>query len=87
MDGQERSKTLINREETHGHEFPILIEKFGFILSIVLAVFIGQWMWSVSGWPALVLWLVTVCGLPLGVLLLGEMLARITQKIHVKGEN
>ena len=87
MDDENGAKTLINREETHGHEFPILIEKFGFILSIVLAVFIGQWMWSVSGWPALVLWPVTVCCLPLGVLLLGEILARITQKIHVKGKN
>ena len=87
MNVQERSKTLINREETHGRKFPSLIEKFGLILSIVLVVFIGQWMWSESGWSAQVLWPVTVCGLPLVVLLLGEMLARIAQTIHVNGEN
>jgi len=87
MDGENGAKTLINRQETHGRKFPGLIEKLGFTLSIALAILIGQWMWSESGWSTLVLWPVTVCGLPLGVLLLGEMLGRITQKVHVSGEN
>ena len=87
MDDEGGAKTLINRKETHGRKFPSLIEKLGFVLSIALAILIGQWMWSESGWSTLVLWPVTVCGLPLGVLLLGEMLGRITQKVHVSGEN
>lgn len=87
MDDEGGANTLINRQETHGRKFPGLIEKLGFVLSIALGILIGQWMWSESGWSTLVLWPVTVCGLPLGVLLLGEMLARITQKVHVNGEN
>tara|TARA_B100001250_G_scaffold385812_1_gene381841 strand:- start:66 stop:329 length:264 start_codon:yes stop_codon:yes gene_type:complete len=87
MDDEGGVKTLINRQETHGRKFPGLIEKLGFVLAIALTILIGQWMWSESGWSTLVLWPVTVCGLPLGALLLGEMLARITQKVHVNGEN
>ena len=87
MDDEDGVKTLINRQETHGRKFPGLIEKLGFVLSIALTILIGQWMWSDSDWSTLVLWPVTVCGLPLGALLLGEMLARITQKVHVNGEN
>ena len=87
MDGIEGAKTLINREETHGRTFPSHFEKFGLFLSILVAIFIGQWMWGESGLSDWVVWAATLCGLPLGVLLLSEMLARIAQKIHSKGEN
>jgi hypothetical protein len=87
MGVQEGAKTLINREETHGRTFPSHFEKIGLILSILLAVFIGQWMWNESGWLEWIMWAVTLCGLPIGILLLSEMLARITQKIHSKGGN
>ena len=43
-------------------------------------------MWSDSNWSEAILWPVTVCGLPIFALLLGEALARIVQVIHVNRE-
>ena len=86
MDGKKGVKTLIGREETHGRRFPGYLEKMGLLVSIVVAIMLGQWMWADSNWPEVVLWPVTVCGLPTITLLLGEVLARIIQRIHINGE-
>ena len=86
MDGEKGVKTLIGREETHGRRFPGSLEKIGLLVSIVVTIMLGQWMWSDSNWPEIALWPVTVCGLPIIALLLGEILARIIQRIHTNGE-
>ena len=86
MDGEKGVKTLIGREETHGRRFPGYLEKIGLLISILVAIMLGQWMWSDSNWSEAILWPVTVCGLPIFALLLGEALARIVQVIHVNRE-
>ncbi len=86
MDGEKGVKTLIGREETHGRRFPGYMEKIGLLISIATTIMLGQWMWSDSSWPEIVLWPVTVCGLPIIALLLGEIMARIIQRIHTSGE-
>ena len=86
MDGEKGVKTLIGREETHGRRFPGFLEKIGLLVSIVVTIMLGQWMWSDSNWPEIALWPVTVFGLPIIALLLGEILARIIQRIHINSE-
>ena len=86
MDGEKGAKTLIGREETHGRRFPGYLEKIGLLISILVAIMLGLWMWSDSNWSEAILWPVTICGLPIFALLLGEALARIVQVIHVNRE-
>ena len=86
MSAQGGMTTLIGREETHGRRFPTMMERLVFLISIVAAVFLGQWMWVESDWGNIVLWPATICGLPLATLLVAEMLSRIIQRIHVNGE-
>ena len=81
----EGKMTLIGREETHGRPYPGLLEKLLLLTLIVVAVMIGQWMWTESEWSALLLWPATVCGLPLCTLILSDIFSRIIQRIHVSG--
>jgi uncharacterized membrane protein YfcA len=78
--------TLVGRQETHGRRYPGLVERLGFLISIIAAILIGQWMWAELDWSGFALWPITICGLPLGAALLGEMLARVIQRIHVNGD-
>ena len=78
--------TLIGRIETHGRPYPGLLEKLILLIFIVVAVMVGQWMWTESDWSVLVLWPATVCGLPLGALIATEILSRIVQRIHTSGD-
>ena len=82
----EGTTTLIGRKETHGRPYPGLLEKLMLLIFIVVAVMVGQWMWTESDWSALVLWPATVCGLPLGALIATEILSQIIQRIHVNNE-
>ena len=82
----EGTTTLIGRKETHGRLYPGLLEKLMLLIFIVVAVMVGQWMWTESDWSALVLWPVTVCGLPLSALIATEILSQIIQRIHVNNE-
>ena len=86
MSEQGGMTTLIGREETHGRRFPTMMERLVFLISIVGAVFLGQWMWVEADWANTVLWPATICGLPLATLLVAEMLSRIIQRIHMNGE-
>ena len=86
MGGEKGVMTLIGREETHGRRFPGILEKIGLLVSIVATIMLGQWMWSDSNLPEIALWPVTVCGLPIIAHLLGEILARIIQRIHINSE-
>ena len=86
MVGAEGRTTLIGREETHGRPYPTLLERLAFLVAIIGAVMVGQWMWAESDWAALALWPATICGLPLVTLIVAEMLAKIIQRIHVKRE-
>jgi Na+/H+-translocating membrane pyrophosphatase len=86
MGGEKGVMTLIGREETHGRRFPGILEKIGLLVSILATIMLGQWMWSDSNLPEIALWPVTVCGLPIIALLLGEILARIIQRIHINSE-
>ena len=78
--------TLVGRQETHGRRYLGLAERMGFLVAIVTAIFVGRWMWAESDWPTIALWAVTICGLPVGTLLLGEGIARIILRIHVSGD-
>ena len=82
----EGTTTLIGRNETHGRLYPGLLEKLVLLIFVVVAVMVGQWMWTESNWSALVLWPATVCGLPLGALIATEILSQIIQAIHVNNE-
>ena len=86
MDDGKGVKTLIGREETHGRRFPGYLEKIGLLISIAVVVMLGQWLWADSNLSETILWPATVCGLPICALLLGEVLARIIQRIHVNSE-
>ena len=48
MSEQGGMTTLIGREETHGRRFPTMMERLVFLISIVGAVFLGQWMYLFS---------------------------------------
>ena len=82
----EGATTLMGRTETHGRPYPSLLEKMILLTLVVVAVMTGKWMWVESDWSAFVLWPATVCGLPLGTLILTDMLSRIIQRIHVSSE-
>ena len=82
----EGTTTLIGRKETHGRTYPGLLEKLALLIFIVVAVMVGQWMWTESDWSVLILWPATVCGLPLSALITTEILSRIIQKFHVDNE-
>ena len=82
----EGTTTLIGRKETHGRLYPGVLEKLMLLIFIVVAVMVGQWMWTESNWSALVLWPATVCGLPLCALIGTEILSQIIQRIHVNNE-
>ena len=82
----EGATTLIGRTETHGRPYPDILEKMILLTLIVVAVIAGKWMWVESDWSAFVLWPATICGLPLGTLVLTEILSRMIQGIHVSGE-
>ena len=82
MSADEGVMTLLGRQETHGRRYPGILEKFGFVIAITIAIFVGQWLWTESEWSTVVLWAVTICGLPVGTLLLGEGVARIILRIH-----
>ena len=82
----EGATTLIGRTETHGRSYPGLLEKMILLTLIVVAVITGKWMWMESDWSAFVLWPAIICGLPLGTLILTEMLSRIIQGIHANNE-
>ena len=78
--------TLIGRTETHGRPYPDILEKMILLTLIVVAVIAGKWMWMESDWSTFVLWPAIICGLPLGTLILTEMLSRIIQGIHASSE-
>jgi uncharacterized protein (DUF983 family) len=82
----EDTTTLIGRKETHGRPYPGLLEKLILVILVVVAVMVGQWMWTESDWSALVLWPATVCGLPLSTLITTEILSRIVQVIHANSD-
>ena len=86
MVGAEGRTTLVGREEAHGRPYPTLLERLAFLIAIIGAVMVGQWMWIESDWSTLALWPATVCGLPLATLIVAEMLAKIIQRIHVNSE-
>ena len=82
----ENTTTLIGRKETHGRLYPGFLEKLILLIFVVVAVMVGQWMWTESDWSVLILWPATVCGLPLSALITTEILSRIIQKFHVDNE-
>ena len=49
MDEPGSSVTLLNRVESHGQKFPWFLEKLIFLLAILGALLLGQWMWVESG--------------------------------------
>ena len=83
MGESEGKTTFIGREETHGRPYPGLLEKIILLTLIVGAIMMGQWMWVESDWSTLLLWPATICGLPLGTLILTDIFSRIVQRIHV----
>ena len=83
---EEGATTLMGRTETHGRPYPGLLEKMILLTLVVVAVMTGKCMWVESDWSGFVLWPAIVCGLPLGTLILTEMLSRIIQGIHTSGE-
>ncbi len=85
MDEPGPSSTLLNRVETHGLQFPWYLEKLSFILSIIVVIFAGQWMWNDSGWEPYTLWPMSVCGLPLFAMFGAESISRVIQAIHKRG--
>ena len=86
MDENGLTVTLLNRTESHGRRFPWLLEKLSFILAIIGAILVGQWMWMESDWVPTILWPVTLCGLPLIAVISAEFVSRIIQAIHMGSE-
>ena len=86
MVDSEGTSTLIGRKETHGRYYPGFLEKLILLIFVIVAVMMGQWMWTESDWSVIVLWPATVCGLPLSALIVTEILSRIIQRIHVNNE-
>ncbi|MDP6899627.1 MAG: hypothetical protein QGF94_02185 [Candidatus Thalassarchaeaceae archaeon] len=86
MDSAQGDGTLMGRTETHGRPYPHLGEKFGVLLSIVIVVYLGCWMWSDSGWANPILWITSICGLPLLTMFLAEMFGKIVHTLHQRSE-
>jgi len=84
MDESGSSVTLLNRVESHGPKFPWFLEKLIFLLTILGALLLGQWMWVESGWETFILWPMTICGLPLFAMLSAESLSRVVQAFHIR---
>lgn len=84
MDEPGSSVTLLNRAESHGQKFPWFPEKLIFLLAIIGTVLLGQWMWVESVWEPLMLWPITICGLPLFAMFIAESLSRVVQAFHIR---
>ena len=51
----EGTSTLIGRKETHGRYYPGFLEKLILLICVIVAVMMGQWMWTESDWSVLLL--------------------------------
>ncbi len=78
------SVTLANRNESHGSKFPWYFEKLIFLFAILGVIFVGQWMWTESGWGSVILWPMTLCGVPFAAILSAEFASRVIQSIHIR---
>ncbi|MBT3772049.1 MAG: hypothetical protein HOE92_02815 [Euryarchaeota archaeon] len=81
-DDQSSTLTLVGRAETLGKKYPSWIEKAILILGIAIAIIFGDWMWQSSGWPKSLLWLTSICLLPLFATLFTDLFSRIIYYIH-----
>ena len=74
-------ETLLFRNESKGSLYPMMLEKFVFLLSIVGFVFLNQILWSRIDvvWFQ---WLASI-GLALSMLILTEFIGRVIQSIRV----
>jgi hypothetical protein len=73
-------ETLLFRNESKGSSYPMMLEKFVFLLSIVGFVFLNQILWSRIDvvWFQ---WLASI-GLALSMLILTEFIGRMIQSIR-----
>ncbi len=60
---------------------------FGLALpALAFVVYLGGWMWTDSGWTNPILWITSICGLPLLTMFLAEMFGRIVHTLHQRSE-
>ena len=75
---------LIGREEKIGRRYPSITERIGMLLSISICIIVGRWLWLSSNLLSTVLWLTSICVLPIITLIMAELIGRFYQRIHTK---
>ncbi|HIF15911.1 MAG TPA: hypothetical protein EYQ85_01495 [Candidatus Poseidoniales archaeon] len=60
--------------------FPMWKERFGMLFIIASAIMLSRWLFQQNQWPDSLTWILSICVLPLVVLILAEGLGRFIQK-------
>ena len=69
-----------NEIDIIGRAHPMWLEKAGVLALVVAAILIGRRMWLDEWLPEALMWPVSICMLPLAVVLLAEAWGRLLQK-------
>ncbi|GEM_PF-766383 len=71
--------TLAGRTEVIGRTYPSWVEKLIFLSAVGGAIWLGLWIWQSSDWHVAGKWAVSICGLPIMVLIITEAIGRVIQ--------
>ena len=71
--------TLAGRTEVIGRTYPSWVEKLIFLSAVGGAIWLGLWIWQSSDWHVAGKWTVSLCGLPILVLIITEAIGRVIQ--------
>lgn len=65
-----------------GAQYPMYLEKLAFIGLLILAIYSGNMLTDhLSGYQ---LWASWICGIPILLFVVAELVGRIIQKVHVR---
>ncbi len=71
--------TLAGRTEVIGRTYPSWVEKLIFLSAVGGAIWLSLWIWQSSDWHVAGKWTVSLCGLPILVLIITEAIGRVIQ--------
>lgn len=76
--------TLVQRDETIGRRYPLLVERLLFIIACIGFYFLYPYASDIG--DGIIGSLAAWCGLPLFLLMCVELVGRMVQSIHSSGE-
>jgi hypothetical protein len=77
---------LAGRDPIRGALLPVWPARGAFLVAIGVGIFAGRWLWLDSGFAEWQNWMLSICLLPVLVLLLSEGLGRLVFQIHLRGK-